>query len=277
MTARPAMSRPMATSSGWVVGVPLRLVGIEDVAQGHQLARPVGHLDADGRLARDGGQDAHVGRGHGVGDVLGQAGDPGHLDPGAELELVAGDGRADPAADQAGLDAVGGQRAHQVLAGRVELALVLVHLLGGVQERHGRAAPTRRARAWRPAPVAGSTRRLDRLGLGVERDVDVPSRVGRLLVGRCVLGDDGAGPARRPHRVVVVDVLDGDHERLAPPERARAAARGGCRPRRDARPTAARGTPVAIRMATRTTATRRTAAPAGPRPACSGRPTTAPR
>ena len=43
------------------------------------------------------------GAGHGVGDVLVQAGDPGHLHARAELELVAGDGGADDHADQAGL------------------------------------------------------------------------------------------------------------------------------------------------------------------------------
>src|SRR5580704_14900069 len=45
----------------------------------------------------------------------------------------------------------------------------------------------------------------------------------------------------------------------------------------NARATEARGTPVAMRIATMTTATSRTAAPAGPRPAWRGRPTTAPR
>ena len=78
------------------------LLGVEDVAQRDQLAGAVGHLDADGRLARDGGEDAHVGRRHGVGDVLGQAGHPGHLDPGAELELEAGDRRPDPGARRGG-------------------------------------------------------------------------------------------------------------------------------------------------------------------------------
>ena len=44
-----------------------------------------------------------------------------------------------------------------------------------------------------------------------------------------------------------------------------------------ARPTEASDTPVAMRIATSTTATRRTAAPAVPRPECRGRPTMAPR
>ena len=127
MTARPAMSRPMATSSGWRCRVrPRRL---EDVAQRDELAGPVRHLDADGRLARDGREDAHVGRRHGVGDVLGEAGDPGDLDAGAELDLVTGHRRAHPAPHEAGLDAVRGQRAHQLLAGGVDLTLVLAHLL----------------------------------------------------------------------------------------------------------------------------------------------------
>ena len=84
----------------------------------------VGHLDADGRPAGDGGQDAHVGRRHGVGDVLVEAGDPGDLHPGAELELVAGDRRADGHADEAGLDAVAGQRLLEHPPARLDLAAV---------------------------------------------------------------------------------------------------------------------------------------------------------
>ena len=46
ITALPSMSRPMATSSGWVA---LRASGDgEDVAEGDELAVVVGHLDADG-------------------------------------------------------------------------------------------------------------------------------------------------------------------------------------------------------------------------------------
>ena len=67
-TGRPAMSRPRATSSGWVAAWASG--GGQDVTDGDQLALLVGHLDADGRAARDRGQDAHVGGGHGVGDVL---------------------------------------------------------------------------------------------------------------------------------------------------------------------------------------------------------------
>ena len=75
ITARPAISRPRATSRGWTAFVGLRRG--QDVAQGHQLPAAVGHLHPDGRLARDGSQDPDVGRGHGVGDVLRQATSPG--------------------------------------------------------------------------------------------------------------------------------------------------------------------------------------------------------
>ena len=77
MTARPAMSRPRATSRGWVA-----LRASSEASTSPRVTswrRAVGDLDADGRLPGDGGQDADVGRGHGVGDVLGQAGHPGHL------------------------------------------------------------------------------------------------------------------------------------------------------------------------------------------------------
>ncbi len=59
ITARPAMSRPSATSRGWVAR--LRLLGGEDVTERDQLALAVGDLHPDGRPAGDGGQDADVG------------------------------------------------------------------------------------------------------------------------------------------------------------------------------------------------------------------------
>ena len=102
------------------VGGPAGLLGGEDVAQGDDLAPAVGHLHADGLPARDGGQDAHVGGGHGVGDVLVEAGDPGHLHARAQLELVAGDGGADHHADQPGLHAVLGQGVLEGAAGLLD-------------------------------------------------------------------------------------------------------------------------------------------------------------
>ncbi len=120
-------------------------------------------------------QDAHVRRCHGVGDVLGETGDPGHLDPGTELELVAGDGGPDPAADQPGLDPVGGERPHQVLAGSVDLALVVAQLLRRLQQGDARQHPFPRG-----TRGGGHGCRGHRHRLGLERDVDV--RV--VLVGR---------------------------------------------------------------------------------------------
>ena len=46
------------------VGGPAGLGRRQDVAEGDELAVVVGDLDADGRAAGDGGQDAHVGGGH---------------------------------------------------------------------------------------------------------------------------------------------------------------------------------------------------------------------
>src|SRR5205085_12261798 len=67
------------------------VLGDQDVTEIDQLALPVGDLDADGAPPGDGGDDPHVGAGHGVGDVVGQAGDLVDLDAGPELQLVAGD------------------------------------------------------------------------------------------------------------------------------------------------------------------------------------------
>ena len=56
--------------------------------------------------AGDRGEDPDVGRRHRVRDVVAERGDPVDLDAGRELELVAGDGRADRHADEPGVDAV---------------------------------------------------------------------------------------------------------------------------------------------------------------------------
>ena len=77
----------------------------QHVAEADLLAVGVGDLDAD-RATCPGSatEDAHVGRGDGVRDVLGQRGDPLDLDARAELDLVAGDRRAAGEAGDLGVD-----------------------------------------------------------------------------------------------------------------------------------------------------------------------------
>ena len=123
-----------------VVG-PLGLGRGEDVAEGDDLAVGVGHLDADGLATGDRGQDADVGRRHGVGDVLVQAGDAGHLHARAQLELVAGDGRAHHHADELGLDAVLGERVLEEPTGGLDGDLVDPLGAAALEDRHRRQLP----------------------------------------------------------------------------------------------------------------------------------------
>src|SRR3546814_14287993 len=86
-TALPLMSRPRPPRADAWPAWPLARRGCR------RAPRSGGWrwvLDADRLAARDGGQDAHVGRGHRVGDVLVQARDPRDLHAGTALELVAG-------------------------------------------------------------------------------------------------------------------------------------------------------------------------------------------
>ena len=78
--------------------------GAQDVAEGHVFAVGVGDLDADGALAGNRREDAHVGGGHRVGDVLRQVGELVDLDARAEDDLVAGDRRAARKPGDAGVD-----------------------------------------------------------------------------------------------------------------------------------------------------------------------------
>ena len=155
-----------------------------------------GHLDADRRAAGDRREDAHVGRRHRVGDVLVEAGDPGDLDAGAELELVAGDRRADGHADEPGLDAVRRRGRPRARGPSPRPTLVIdsarpsaaSSLAGG--SFHVSARPPGRARS-------RAARRL--IGVGVSRCV------GRLLgVGLALAGALGLG-RRRAVGVLVVE------------------------------------------------------------------------
>ena len=83
---------------------PVRRRGLEDVAQVHDPAARVGDLDADRLLAGDRRQDADVGRGQRVGEVVLELGDLADLDAGRQPQLVAGDVRARDHPDHARLD-----------------------------------------------------------------------------------------------------------------------------------------------------------------------------
>ena len=76
----------------------------EDVAERDDAPAAVGDLDADGLLARDRGEDADVGRGQRVGEVVLEVADLVHLDAGRQAQLVARDVRAGDGADDLGLD-----------------------------------------------------------------------------------------------------------------------------------------------------------------------------
>ena len=91
-TKPPSTSLPRPTTIGWWSARASPRA--QHVAEAHDLPVGVRDLDADRGLAGDRREDPHVGARDGVGDVLGQRGDPLDLDRGAELDLVAGHGRA---------------------------------------------------------------------------------------------------------------------------------------------------------------------------------------
>ena len=65
----------------------------EDVTECHQLAMPVGDLDADRALARDRSEDAHVRRRKRIRDVVGKTCHARDPYAGSELDLVSRNGR----------------------------------------------------------------------------------------------------------------------------------------------------------------------------------------
>ena len=87
-----------------------RVVGLagglraQHIAEGDVLTVGVRDLDTDGLLAGDRREDAHVGAGHGVGDVLRQRSDLLDLRTGAEFHLVAGDRRSAGESGDLGVD-----------------------------------------------------------------------------------------------------------------------------------------------------------------------------
>ena len=195
MTARPAMSRPRPTSSG--CGRRLRLGRREDVAERHELALPCsGPRRRSPTAPGDRREDAHVGRRHRVGDVVAQARDPVDLHARRELELVAGDRRADGRADEAGVDAELVQRRLEDRA-----ALLDEPLVDRLARRRASAAL---AGGSFHAPGAARRAEVDGdLAVGLDRrcaagDVDRPpasARVGASTIDASIvgLGRDSAG------------------------------------------------------------------------------------
>ena len=147
--ARPWTSLPRATSSGCVAS--LRGLRAQDVAEHHEVAMLVRHLDADRGLARDRRLDAHVGGGQRVGDVARQRQHLVDLGPRRHLDLVHRHRRTAVGGGDVSVDPEGPERA---LEG-------LLHLRSVASVGVRRAAPRgadRAAGAGRD-PSAGSARR----------------------------------------------------------------------------------------------------------------------
>ena len=153
-----------------------------------RLADEVGHLDADGLLAGDRGEDADLGGGEGVGQVVAQLGHAAHLDAGGELQLVPGDARAAHHPHHPRLDAEVGERLDELLG---DLLVILAGAAAGraaLQDRRLRQPVGR-------AAGGGHGRRQHRRGL-VERIV-VLAECRHLGLG---LGGDGRRRRRAPPR-----------------------------------------------------------------------------
>ena len=133
----------------------------EDVAEGDEVRAQVRHLDPDRLLAGDRREDADLGRRERVGEVVAQLGDLADLDPGGELELVAGDARAGDRPDDGRLDA---------------------EVRQAEQQRLG------------DAPVRLAARARRRVGAAQHRAVGEP------VVGRPLVGGEERLLARRPRR-----------------------------------------------------------------------------
>ena len=122
------------------LAVLLAQLAAEDVAEVDHAVALVGHLHADRLLAGNRSEDADVGGGERVGDVVLQLGDLRDLGAGREPQLVARDARAGDLADELGLDAEVAERLHQ-RAGD----LVLVGGVGPLALRRSGAAAWARA------------------------------------------------------------------------------------------------------------------------------------
>ncbi len=86
---------------------------VVDVAQGDQVGSLVGDLHPHRRLARDGSQDADLGAGQRVGQIVSQRRHLGHLGAWGQLQLVPGHARTYDHPDDPGLHAELRQRLEQ--------------------------------------------------------------------------------------------------------------------------------------------------------------------
>ena len=116
-----------------------------------------------------------------------QAGDPGDLHARAELELVAGDGRADDHADEPGLDAVLGQRALEGAALLLDELTIDLLGLAAIEQLAARQLPRR--------PL-GRGAEIDRELLGLARLVVGLDRTAEFVV----LGVGARRPRSAPRR-----------------------------------------------------------------------------
>ncbi len=113
---------------------------VDEIAERDEVRRAVGHLDADGLLARDRREDADLGRRQRVGEVVAQRGDARDLRAGRELQLVARDARARDGADQPRLDAVLGQRRQQRRADALDVDVLALGRGAALQHARVRQA-----------------------------------------------------------------------------------------------------------------------------------------
>ncbi len=114
----------------------LRLRAAQDVAERDQLPPPIRHLDADRRLPRDRGEDAHVGCRQRIRDVVREARDLGDLHTGRELDLVSRHGRPGDDAGQPGIHAVLEQRLFQLTSRLIEDPFAVVGATTEREELH---------------------------------------------------------------------------------------------------------------------------------------------
>ena len=195
------------------------------------------------------------------------------LTPGTELELVAGDGRPDAAARPGGSRRRGRRgrapaprRRRRPGAGRGAASWTRTRVdIGGSTHSPGARGVAGTGGAL-SATASGSGSGSSGMSMS-ESSASISGGVRGVVLGH----------RRRRHRrgrlLHVGRAVLGHHdEGLAAPQRGSRATAGDGSRCGTARPADAIETPVAMRIATRTTATSRTAAPAVPRPACSGRP-----